>query len=391
MVKGEEKVVVVKRKPSKKRHFWCYRDEIIQVKGNPQKGDVVSVYEGEKFIGKGFWNPASSVRLRIFSPEGEDFDVPFLKKRILTAYQHRKALLPEEEDFRLVYGESDSLPGVVIDKYQNCFVLQTYSYGADLRKDKIIKALCEIFPVQGVFEKNDFSGRTVEGLERKEGLLYGEIPEEVIISENGAKFYVNIKEGQKTGYYFDQRLTRRRVREMSAGKEVLDVFTYTGSFSINACLGGAKSSLGIDGSQWALNLARKNAELNKVSDRCQFLLGNAFNLLRELYRARRRFDIVVLDPPPFIKTLKDKEDGFRGYRDINLQAMRLLRSGGILFTSTCSHYFFWQDFLECLVSAAEDAQRDFRIIGRLTQGPDHPIILSMPESEYLRCFILEVY
>ncbi|MEO0098605.1 MAG: class I SAM-dependent rRNA methyltransferase [candidate division WOR-3 bacterium] len=386
-----EKVVVVKRKPSKKRHFWCYKDEIIQIKGNLEKGDVVRIYEGEKFIGTGFWNPDSAIRIRIFSPEGEDFDVPFLKKRIKNAYQYRKNFLPEEEDFRLVYGESDSLPGVVIDKYRDCFVLQTYSYGADLRKNKIVQALCELFPVRGVFEKNDFSGRTVEGLERKESLLYGEIPEDLIISENGAKFYVNIKEGQKTGYYFDQRLTRRKVREISADKEVLDVFTYTGSFSINACLGGAKSSLGIDGSQLALDLAKRNAELNGVSERCQFVLGNAFHLLREFYRERRRFDIIVLDPPPFIKSLKDKKEGFRGYRDINFQAMRLLRPNGILVSCTCSHYFFWQDFLECLVSAAEEANRDFRIIGRLTQGPDHPIILSMPESEYLRCFLLEVY
>ncbi len=387
----KEKAVYVIRKKSKKRHFWCYKDEVVKTSGNLMKGDVVRVYEDKKFVGTGFWNPSSSVRVRIFSSEGEDFDVFFLKKKIAAAYQYRKAFLPKEEDFRLVYGESDSLPGVVIDKYDDCFVLQTYSYGADLRKDKIVRALCELFPVRSVFEKNDFPGRTIEGLERKEGLLYGESVEEVIIRENQARFYVNIKTGQKTGYYFDQRITRRKVRAMSAGKEVLDVFTYTGSFSINAALGGAKRCLAVDGSASALELARRNAQLNGVSKECEFVLGNAFEVLREFRRERRRFDIVVLDPPPFIKSLRDKKEGWRGYRDINLQAMHLLKKGGILVTATCSHYFFWQDFLECLVSAAEDVGRDFKILERVTQGPDHPIILSMPESEYLRCFILELY
>ncbi len=385
-----EKSVHIQRKRSKKRHIWVFKDEIVQINGHLLQGDIVKVYEGGKFIGRGFYNSKSNVRIRIFSSEDEDFDCPLIKKRIADAYHYRKKLLPEEEDFRLIYGESDNLTGVVIDKYQDHFALQTYSYGADLRKDKIIEALLALFPVKCIFEKNDFPARSLEGLERKEGVLYGK-PEEVIISENGAKFYVNIKEGQKTGYYFDQRITRRKVREMSEGKDVLDVFTYTGSFAINAALGGAKKVLGIDGSASAIELAKRNAVLNNVGDRCQFLIGNAFQVLRELYYQRKVFDLIVLDPPPFIKRLKEKESGWRGYRDINLQAMRLLKRNGILVTSTCSHYFFWQDFLECLVSAAEDAERDFKIIGRTTQGPDHPIILSMPESEYLRCFILQVY
>jgi 23S rRNA (cytosine1962-C5)-methyltransferase len=385
------KKVFVKRKKTIKHYLWILRNEVIKKDKDLKKGDICSVYEDDKFIGNGLFNWESKIAIRLYSFKDEDFDVPLIKERILKAYQYRKEVLPDEEDFRLVYGESDLLTGTVIDKYQNHFVVQIYSYGVEIRKEKIFQALIELFDVKSIFEKNDFRLRELEKLPRYDRLAYGELDDLVIIKENGVKFYVDIKNGQKTGYFFDHRITRRKVRELAKDKKVLDVFCYTGSFSINAALGGAKETLGIDGNHQAIELAKKNAELNKVDKICHFLVGNAFNELRNLYKNGVTFDLIILDPPPFLKSRKELSGALRGYKDINLWAMKLLKPGGILVTSTCSHHFYWQDFLDTLNAAAEDAKKNFRIIERTTQGPDHPILLSMPETEYLRTFFLEVF
>jgi 23S rRNA (cytosine1962-C5)-methyltransferase len=279
----------------------------------------------------------------------------------------------------------------VIDKYGNHFTLQTFTLVAELRKELICQALCELFPVKAIFEKNDFRLRDIETLPRKEGLLYGNIEDKVIIHENNAKFLVDIKTGQKTGYFFDHRLNRAKVRNLSQNKNVLDVFCYTGGFTVNAALGDAKQVLGIDSSTPAIDLAYENVKLNQVEKICKFEVGDAFDVLRNFVKAGKRFDLIVVDPPPFVKALKEKKGGIKGYKEINLQAMKLLTKGGILVTSTCSHYLFWQDLLDILIQAAQDTKRSFKILDRTTQGPDHPIILSMPETEYLRCFFLEVY
>ncbi len=226
---------------------------------------------------------------------------------------------------------------------------------------------------------------------RREGALYRSFRPDLTISESGVRFRVDIAAGQKTGYYFDHRLTRRKVRELAPGKSVLDVFCYTGSFAVNAALGGARRVLAVDASEAACRLARANAELNGVSDRCEFVTADAFRTLAELVRNKTRFDLVCLDPPAFIKLRREKSSGLRGYRKVNALAMRLLSEGGILVTSSCSHHLFWQDMLDMLVGAAQDAGREFTIVERLTQGPDHPVLLSMPESEYLRCFVLRVH
>jgi 23S rRNA (cytosine1962-C5)-methyltransferase len=260
----------------------------------------------------------------------------------------------------------------------------------DMRKDIIIQALQALFDVDCVIEKNDFRLREAEGLSREENVIFGN-PSPVVISENGIKFKVDIKQGQKTGFYYDQRNTRAKVRALAKNKDILDMFCYSGGFALNAAMGEAKSVLGIDASETAVNLARENANLNGLAGMCKFDTGDAFVVLREMYHQKHRYDLIILDPPPFFKSLKEKSSGMRGYKDINLQAMRLLKEGGILVSCTCSHYLFWQDLLDVLIKAANDVNRTFRIVDRTTQGPDHPVLLNMPESEYLRCYFLEVH
>jgi 23S rRNA (cytosine1962-C5)-methyltransferase len=221
-------------------------------------------------------------------------------------------------------------------------------------------------------------------------VLFGTPEPRIVISESGVKFYVDPAGGQKTGYYFDHRLTRRKVKQLSAGRTVLDVFSYTGSFAINAALGGAQSVLAVDASAAAATIATDNSVLNGVADKCRFATDNAFTALAELGAQGRKFDLINLDPPAFIKAQKDRNAGMRGYRQINALAMKLLPAGGVLVSSSCSHYLFWQDMLDMLVAAAQDAGREFTILDRTTQGSDHPVLLSMPESEYLRGFILQV-
>ncbi|MFB0509469.1 MAG: class I SAM-dependent rRNA methyltransferase, partial [bacterium] len=263
-----QKAVQVIRKKSRQSHLWIFANEIRRVEGKPIPGDTVLVYQQEKLLGSGFYNLHSLIAIRLYSKQNEDFDLAFIKRKISEAYQYRKRLLPQEEDFRLIFGESDSLPGVVIDKYGNHFTLQTFTYGTELRKELIGQALREIFPVESIFLKNDFRLRDIENLPHTEELFYGTIKDRVVIQENNVRFYVDIKGGQKTGFFFDQRITRDKVRKLSKDKKVLDVFCYTGGFTINAALGGAKKVIGVDISKAAIALANENAKLNKVDDIC---------------------------------------------------------------------------------------------------------------------------
>jgi 23S rRNA (cytosine1962-C5)-methyltransferase len=382
--------VFVIRKTNRRQHPWVFSNEIKKIEGKPKKGDSVLVYERDKFIGSGLYNPNSLITVRIYAKAEQDLDKNFFIEQITKALNMRKTSFPNEQDFRLVFGESDGVPGLVLDKYQSNFALQTYTAGMDMRQNLIVEAMQDVMAVDCVIEKNDFRMRDIEKLERREGVIYG-TPEQVVISEYGIRYFVNIQEGQKTGFYYDQRITRNKVRLLSKNKNVLDIFCYTGGFALNAGSGGAKSVLGIDASETAIKLSQENAGLNKLENICKFQVADAFVFLREMVREHQRYDMIILDPPPFFKTQKEKKRGLRGYKDINLQAMKLLTDGGILVSCTCSHYFFWQDLLDVLSQAAQDIGRSFKIIDRTTQGPDHPVLLSMPESEYLRCFFLEVY
>jgi 23S rRNA (cytosine1962-C5)-methyltransferase len=423
-----DRVVHVVRKKSRGQHAWVFSNEVTQAEGNPGPGDTVQVFDRKHFLGSGIYNPHSLIRVRLYSDQNEELDTTFFRRRIEAALAYRKTMLPDENDFRLMYGESDRVPGLVIDKYGNHFVVQTYALGLDTRHEMVVAALREVFDVASVIEKNDFRLRDPEGLPRRSGVLFGTPEPRIVISESGAKFYVDAAGGQKTGYYFDHRLTRRKVRQLSGGlprlsaeenrgctqviseglprlsaeenrgctqvispgRAVLDVFSYTGSFAINAALGGAEGVLAVDASAAAATIATDNSVLNGVAEKCTFATDNAFTALQRLDAEGRRFDLINLDPPAFIKAQKDKNAGMRGYREVNGLAMKLLPAGGILVSSSCSHYLFWQDMLDMLVAAAQDVGRTFTILDRTTQGPDHPVLLSMPESEYLRGFILQV-
>lgn len=383
-----EKVARVVRKRSRGRHVWIFSNEVIGTEGEPVAGDLVKVYERDRFIGSGMYNPNSLIRIRIYSNLDEELDRAFFSRRFTVALALRRVSLPREDDYRLVYGESDGVPGLVVDRYGRHFVLQAYTAAVDQRLDDVAAALGDVLDVASVFEKDDFRLRDREGLERRERLLQGTLESDIIVSENGARFVVDIGTGQKSGYYFDQRLTRRKVRAFSDARRVLDVFSYTGSFSVNAALGGATSVLGVDSSSDAVRLAAVNARLNGVGDRCRFVVADAFEFLQTLLRRGERFDLVNLDPPAFIKTQREKGAGIKGYRRLNGLAMRLLEPGGVLVSSSCSHYLFWQDLHEMLASAAQVVGRDFTVLDRTMQGPDHPVLLSMPETEYLRGLVL---
>lgn len=385
-----EKKVWVIRKKVRNQHPWVFSNEIKRIVGNPDIGDTVLVFDRDKFVGSGLYNPYSLISIRIYSNKEQDLNKTFFSEQIQKALKNRETILPNEKDFRLVYGESDGIPGLVLDKYQNHFALQSYSTGMDMRQNLIVQAMQDEMPIDCVIEKNDFRLRDAEKLERREGVIYG-VPRTVVISEANIKYKVNIQEGQKTGFYYDQRITRAKVRALCQNKNVLDVFCYTGGFTLNAAAGGAKTVLGIDASEPAIKLAQDNAIINQLNHACSFQVADAFSILREFVKEHRKFDLIVLDPPPFFKSQREKSRGLRGYKDINLQAMKLLSDGGILVSSTCSHYLFWQDLLDVLTQAAQDIGRSFKIVDRTTQGPDHPVLLNMPESEYLRCFFLEVF
>jgi len=387
----QDKRIHILRKRSRSQHAWVFSNEVQRTEGNPGPGDTVLVMERDRLAGSAVYNPHSLIRARLYSDRDEELDKEFIMRRVRAAWQYRQERLPGEKDCRLVYGESDHMPGLVVDKYDDHFVVQTYCLALDLRLELVVEALRELFDAACVFEKNDFRLREPESLPRREGPLYDSPRPDVVISESGVRFRVDIAAGQKTGYYFDHRLTRRKVREMARDKSVLDVFCYTGSFAINAALGGAVRVLALDASEAACQMARVNAELDGVADRCEFVTADAFRALAQMVHSRTRFDLVCLDPPAFIKRRREKDAGLRGYRTMNALGMQLLSEGGVLVTSSCSHYLFWQDMLDVLVSAAQDAGRTFTIVERSTQGPDHPVLLSMPESEYLRCFVLRMH
>lgn len=385
-----DKLVHCRRKRNRGLHAWVFSNEITGVEGAPEPGDSVRVFDRRRFVGSGMYNPHSLIAVRLYSDRDEELDLDFLKRRLAAAHEYRRAALPGESDFRLGYGEGDGLPGLVIDKYGRHYVVQVYALAIERRLELVVRALRESFEVESVFEKNDFRLRDPEGLPRREGALFGTPGRDVVISEEGVRYRVDVVLGQKTGHYFDQRVTRRRVRELAKGRRLLDVFSYSGGFAINAALGGAESAVAVDASVTAAGLGAANAGLNGVGDRCEFRVEEAFRYLGGLAHAGPEFDMICLDPPAFIKSKKEIAGGLRGFRTINARAMRVLPPGGILVSCSCSHYLFWQDMLDMLAAAAQDAGREFVILERTTQGPDHPVLLSMPESEYLRCFILRV-
>jgi len=373
-------------------HLWIYAGYVEEVSGEPASGDVVDVIASNgRFYARGLYNPASKIRVRILTFDDEPITEQFWRGRLAQAVRLRRRLVTGTSAYRLVYGEADRLPGLVVDRYDEVLVMQTLSSGMDCRKDLLADLLCQESGATRVYLRNDAKSRTLEGLPMERGFLRGSGATTVEIQEGPARFLIDIERGQKTGWFCDQRENRLVTAQFAVGAEVLEVFAHTGAFGIHAALAGAKSVEGLDVSADALALARNHAVLNKVDDRCVYRTADAFEEMRKLERAGRRYNLVLLDPPAFARSKQAVPRALAGYKDVNLLGMRLTRPEGFLATSSCSHHVTEQEFWTSIRLAARDAKRQVRLLEQRGQASDHPILAAMPETRYLKCFILQIF
>ena len=370
-------------------HPWIYASEIEKVEGTFENGDIVDVQDFRgKFIGRGFYNPQSQISLRILTRNDEPCDRAFFARRIREAWDYRK-LVCDPESCRLIYSESDFLPGLVVDKYADVLVLQSLSLGIDRIKDMIADLLMEIVKPAGIWERSDVPVRRLEGMEQTTGLLRGEVPDLVEMKENGIIFGVDVKNGQKTGFFLDQKENRAAIKPYCKDAKVLDCFCHNGSFSLHAASFGAKDVLGVDISEEALVVARENAARNGLTN-VRFEAHNCFDLLRELTDANEKFDLVILDPPAFTKNKAALQSALRGYKEINLRGLKLVRPGGFLVTCSCSQHVLTDMFQDMINQAARDAKKRIRLVEYRTQALDHPLLPQSIETKYLKTMILQV-
>ena len=373
-------------------HLWIYAGYVEEVSGEPASGDVVDVIASNgRFYARGLYNPASKIRVRILTFDDEPITEQFWRGRLAQAVRLRRRLVTGTSAYRLVYGEADRLPGLVVDRYDEVLVMQALSSGMDCRKDLLADLLCQESGATRVYLRNDAKSRTLEGLPMERGFLRGSGATTVEIQEGPARFLIDIERGQKTGWFCDQRENRLVTAQFAVGAEVLEVFAHTGAFGIHAALAGAKSVEGLDVSADALALARNHAVLNKVDDRCVYRTADAFEEMRKLERAGRRYNLVLLDPPAFARSKQAVPRALAGYKDVNLLGMRLTRPEGFLATSSCSHHVTEQEFWTSIRLAARDAKRQVRLLEQRGQASDHPILAAMPETRYLKCFILQIF
>lgn len=373
-------------------HPWVYQSEIDFVEGDFVPGDIVEVYNfRRRFIGRGYINPRSQIIVRLLTREADEaIDREFFRRRLATAWEYRQKFVGEPEYCRLVFGEADLLPALIVDKFGPYMVLQTLALGIDQYKEMVVELLEEMFAPAGIYERNDVPVRELEGLEQRKGYLRGQFPTTIKVLENGIPFYADIENGQKTGFFYDQRENRTLLKAFVAGGRVLDCFCHTGSFTVHAALYGASAVTAVDISEPAVELARKNAALNGVDDRCDFRVANAFDVLRSLSDERQSFDTVILDPPAFTKNRGGVEGAARGYKEINLRGLKLVRPGGFLVTCSCSYHIDRELFAAIVVDAARDARRTIRQVEYRTQAKDHPILPAAPETHYLKFLVLQV-
>lgn len=386
--------VILKRdreKPVLRGHPWVFSGAVAKIEGEVSPGDVGEVYSQDgHFLGIGHLNPLSQIILRILTQKKEDLGKIFFRERISRAIILRNQWLRGKTNaYRVINGEGDFLPGMVVDRYGETLVLQCLTAGMERIKDPLTEWLVKEFHPQSVYERSDGATRSEEGLPESRGLLYGkDVPEFVEIEEYGCRFKVNVKKGQKSGFYLDQRENRFSLRDLSEGKKILDCFSYTGAFSIHGGLGGAKELILIDSSEEALDVAAEHFRLNQLENIPHpFIRGDVFEVIRGL---ESTYDIVILDPPPFAKKKGHLPSASRGYKDLNLWAFRLLNQGGYLLTFSCSHHMSWDLFQKIIFSSALDSGKRVQFLGRMGHPWDHPINISHPEGEYLRGLICKV-
>ncbi|KGK18077.1 class I SAM-dependent methyltransferase [Vibrio navarrensis] len=390
LAKGREKSVI-------RRHPWIFSRGIDKVEGNPQLGETVDVLAHDgKWLAKAAYSPESQIRARVWSFEKQDINKAFFVKRLQDAQLLRQEVIERDglTGYRLIAAESDGMPGVTIDRYQNFFVCQLLSAGAEHQKQNIVGALVEVFPDCNVYERSDVAVRKKEGLKETTGVLHGEIPpKSVVIEENGVKISVDIVGGHKTGFYLDQRDSRQQAMKYVKDKEVLNCFSYTGGFGLYALKGGAKRVINADVSQPALDTAKFNAELNEFDiskKRAVFLNADVFKLLREYRDQGTQFDVVIMDPPKFAESKAQLNGACRGYKDINILAMQILKPGGTLLTYSCSGLMDQVLFQKIIADAAVDAGRSVKFVERFEQAADHPTDTAYPEGFYLKGFACKV-
>ena len=378
---------------------WIYDNEIDSVTGDVADGELVHVHDFDGYyMGIGFINRKSKITMRMMSRvKGTQIDDAFIKMRVKNAIDYRMAVIKEEDRsaFRVIFGEADWLPGIVIDKFADILVVQSLALGIDNFKLKIVEFAREIlgeygYNIRGVYERSDAKVRDLEGMPRIKGFIGDEFETKVQIEENGVRYIVDVQDGQKTGFFLDQKYNRASIRPICKGARVLDCFTHTGSFALNAGMAGAREVTGVDASELAVNQAAENARLNGIDDIVKFECRDVFELLPELEKKGEKFDVVILDPPAFTKSRESVKKAVRGYREINLRAMKLVKDGGFLATCSCSHFMEPELFTKTIGEAAHDVHKRLRQVEYRTQCSDHPILWAADESLYLKFYIFQV-
>ncbi len=376
--------------------MWIFDNEIDLVTGSFEDGDIVLVHDFDGYpLGRGFINRNSKIRIRMMTRnQDQEIDEKFLRMRVKNAWEYRKKTV-DTDSCRLIFGEADFLPGFVADKFSDVLVIQSLALGIDRFKETLVRLIKEVLledgiRIRGVFERSDAKEREKEGMERLKGFLGEPFDTCVPIVENGVHYEVDVRDGQKTGFFLDQKYNRLAIQRLAKDASVLDCFTHTGSFALNAAKGGAREVLGVDVSELGVNQARRNAELNGMGDRVQFLCEDVFELLPRLEKEGREFDLVILDPPAFTKSRNSVKNAVKGYREINLRGMKLVRDGGYLATCSCSHFMSYELFTQTLGQAARNVHRRLRQVEYRIQAPDHPILWAADESYYLKFYIFQV-
>ena len=372
-------------------HPWIYRNEVDGWPPGIEPGDLVDVQDSRRrVLGRGYANPHSRIAIRLFGRDRIPVDEDFFINRLRQAQVWREKMSGGRSAYRVVHAEADGLPGLIVDRYGDALALQLLTAGMDRRRDLILKALTAVLQPRAVVARNDSPMREREGLVRERGVLFGALPPELVVQVNGLTVAVDLLEGQKTGLFLDQIDNYRLIERLAEGTEVLDCFCYTGLWGLHAARYGAARVTGLDQSAPAIERAKALAERNGLAGRCTYRVGNVFDELKERDRRRESFDLIILDPPAFVKTRARLTEATAGYKEINLRAMRLLHPGGCLVTCSCSHHLTAEQFRRLLQDAAADVRRTVRLVAQGAQGHDHPVLLGMPESEYLKCFVLQV-
>ncbi len=376
--------------------MWIYDNEIQSIAGSFKNGEIVTVHDFDGYpMGRGFINQNSKIRIRLMTRNvRQEIDSEFLKQRVKDAWEYRKKTV-DTGSCRVIFGEADFLPGLVIDKFSDVLVVESLALGIDRFKLQIVELLKEVLSedgivIRGVYERSDARVRIHEGMERIKGFIGEEFDTNVEIIENGVKYIVDVKDGQKTGFFLDQKYNRLAVQKLCKDARVLDCFTHTGSFALNAGIAGAKEVIGVDASRLAVDQAAKNAALNGLAERVSFRCQDVFELLPELEARGEFFDVVILDPPAFTKSRSSIKNAIKGYREINLRAMKLVKDGGFLATCSCSHFMSYELFTETINQAARNVHKRLRQVEFRTQAPDHPILWAADESYYLKFYIFQV-